>query len=49
MKDLLGYWKESPPVHVLVAGYLGLKPNRQPAKEATEEDILAIAAMFGQG
>ena len=29
---LSAYWRKLPPIHVLVAGYVGYKPTEQPAK-----------------
>jgi hypothetical protein len=42
------YWQDSPPVHELVAGYLGVKPKkRRPQSYATEAQILAMAKAMG--
>lgn len=30
-EELLGYWAGHPPVHVMVAAYLGVKPQTSPA------------------
>ena len=55
LNDLLEYWTDSPPLHVMVAAYFGLKPNasatksRDQFKPATREEIEAFAAMFGEG
>jgi hypothetical protein len=36
--ELLGYWEKHPPVHLLVAGYLGYrpKPKIRPASAAAD-------------
>jgi hypothetical protein len=35
--DLLDYWAAHPPVHVLVAGFMGLKPKKKLKKTAQPE------------
>jgi len=51
VNDLAAYWKANPPLHLMVAAYLGIKP--QPAgtetKLASEEEIMQMVAMFGGG
>lgn len=45
--DLLDYWAEHPPVHVLVAAKMGLKPKKKTKpKAATGNDMQALANMF---
>lgn len=39
------HWADHPPVHLMVAAYLGIKPRRRPAAE--RGDIGQLAAMFG--
>jgi hypothetical protein len=46
--ELYDYWNESPPVHEMVAGYLGVHVKRKPPqKQSTEEEIRAFAALLG--
>jgi hypothetical protein len=39
------YWDHSPPVHILVARYLGVKPKAKPAPEQVEsqaDDLMQL-------
>ncbi|MBS5743739.1 MAG: hypothetical protein KHW43_09625 [Neisseria sp.] len=31
------YWREHPPVHILVASYMGIKPSSSPGQSETDE------------
>lgn len=31
------YWREHPPVHILVASYMGIKPSSSPVQSETDE------------
>ena len=44
LEDLLKYTDDHPPVHILVAAYLGVKADKP--KQATGEEI---ASFFGLG
>jgi hypothetical protein len=37
--DLYRYWGESPPVHELVAAWVGYKPPGKPARQVTVSEI----------
>ncbi|MEC4591612.1 hypothetical protein VPG91_11490 [Nitrospirillum amazonense] len=39
------YWKAHPPVRLMVAAYLGIKPEQEPQ----EADLGELLAMFGGG
>jgi hypothetical protein len=41
------YWEHSPPVHVLVARYLGIKPPEAP--QPVENQAEALMQMIDQG
>jgi hypothetical protein len=41
------YWKEHPPVHLLVAAYLGIKPKHKGKSKADQPSLRALAGMFG--
>jgi hypothetical protein len=43
---LSGYWQEHPPLHILLAGYLGYKPGQRP-QELSGEEIGQLSAWFG--
>jgi hypothetical protein len=43
---LTEYWATSPPTHVLVAAYLGLKPKRR-RKAIAQNDPAEIAELLG--
>jgi hypothetical protein len=34
--DLFEYWRESPPMHILMAGYVGYKPPMKRSEEAEQ-------------
>lgn len=45
MKELNGYWRQHPPVHILAAAYMGYKaPN---AAQTEADDAEALAAFGG--
>lgn len=49
--DLIGYWSEFPPVHILVRGYVGFKGSKadEPRKfdeMSPEEQDEAMAKIF---
>jgi hypothetical protein len=50
--DVMGlsrYWNESPPVHELVAAWVGYKPAAAPARQVAVSDIQAFHdAMLSQ-
>lgn len=43
---LMSYWKQQPPTHALMAGYVGYKPPSE-FKIATEEELAAFLTGFG--
>jgi hypothetical protein len=43
---LTDYWAEHPPVHLMVAGYLGIKPAKKKA-EPSEDFVQILSAMPG--
>lgn len=45
--DLGVSWRAAPPVHKMVAAYLGYKPET-PAKAPTRDDLEKLAAAFGR-
>jgi hypothetical protein len=47
---LTEYWESYPPVHVLVAGYFGIKPKAKAGKKQMDEVALSeLMAMFPKG
>jgi hypothetical protein len=44
--DLLGYWKVSPPVHVLVRAYMGGGKSEQSITPTSEAELAAAIAGF---
>ena len=44
VEALTDYWKENPPVHVLVAAYMGAGQEEKP-QSMTQEDIEALMAV----
>lgn len=45
IEDLSAYWREHPPVHLLVAGFMGYRPPSPP----TPTDPAILAALFKGG
>ncbi|MEC4589499.1 hypothetical protein VPG91_00725 [Nitrospirillum amazonense] len=41
------YWRRNPPVHLMVAAYLGIKSGGPPP--ADETGLADLLAMFGEG
>jgi hypothetical protein len=41
------YWANHPPVHIMIAAYLGVKPRE--TRKNTEHDMRELIAMFGAG
>lgn len=41
------YWRHHPPVHLMVAAYLGIKPEGPPPVD--EVGLADLLAMFGEG
>lgn len=41
------YWKDRPPVHLMVAAYLGIKPASQSSEDAP--DLMQVLEQFPQG
>jgi hypothetical protein len=41
--DLSRYWKDHPPTHILVAGFLGYKPKEE-MEESPDELVAAMGA-----
>jgi len=37
LKALMRYWAKHPPVHILVAAYMGYKPGDQPSQAASAD------------
>jgi hypothetical protein len=46
LQDLNEYWAAHPPVHLMVAAYLGVKPTG-PKEKATPDRLRALAQEFG--
>lgn len=48
--DLMTYWADHPPVHLMVAAYLGVKPKTQgPPQKPGKAEIDQLVQMFGRG
>lgn len=45
LRDLQAYWADHPPVHVMVAAYLGIKPVTK--DKATPAKLRELAGAFG--
>jgi len=45
LADLQGYWVDHPPVHVMVAAYLGIKPVTK--EKANPAKLRELASAFG--
>ena len=44
--DMLAtYWQDHPPPHLMIAGYLGIKPKKK--TEPTEDFVQILSAMPG--
>jgi hypothetical protein len=41
VEDLMGYWVDHPPVHVLVAAYMGVKPAERSGSVDDVRDLVA--------
>jgi hypothetical protein len=49
--SLLGYWRQHPPVHILLASFVGHKPPSKVSKKATSGtsgDVKEFLEMFGR-
>ena len=46
VQELLDYWQECPPTHVLVAAYLGHK-GKKSSKISKDEQDTAVSAFIG--
>ena len=44
LRALMRYWEQHPPVHLLVAAYLGFKPSGAPTSREAAADIAALAS-----
>jgi hypothetical protein len=44
--ELKTYWRENPPVHQLVAAYMGYKPPADPGQEQSGEGMAELMRMF---
>jgi hypothetical protein len=40
LKALTEYWREHPPLHILVAGYFGIKSKRE--ADADPDELMAL-------
>ncbi|WP_257306304.1 hypothetical protein [Geothrix campi] len=50
MADLLDYWWESPPLHLLVKGYMGYEPQEpEETRPMTEDELRVWAAQVHRG
>ncbi len=38
------YWADHPPVHLMIAAYLGIKPGSEKRRMATFDDFVAAVA-----
>lgn len=52
IKAMQRQWVQQPPMHILVAGYLGYKPDAEtgvpaPAKEEKPQDLSELIELFG--
>lgn len=43
LKKMQHYWQDNPPVHVMVAAYLGIKKRKPPKIEAADIEALMRA------
>lgn len=48
MADLYRYWRDSPPTHELVAGYLGVKPQAELTNWRPPAGMMSFAEMQAQ-
>jgi hypothetical protein len=49
LKALSNYWSDQPPVHVLVAAYLGLKPKGSSNERVNDpNDLAKLAQVLGR-
>lgn len=46
VEELLTYWADHPPTHILVAAYLGIKPKGSGSISKDEQDS-SVAAFIG--
>ena len=49
LEDLMGYWKEHPPLHLMVQSFLGYEGKVGAVEQArvpTEDDLKALVSMF---
>jgi hypothetical protein len=54
LKELLCYWAQNPPLHLMVKAYLGIKPDpaareaqRDAARYSDEAEIEQLLRLFG--
>lgn len=46
LKALNAYWKKQPPVHLLVAAYLGYSPAEESGEVSPDKQALELMSMF---
>jgi hypothetical protein len=46
-EDLFDYWRQSPPIHELMAAYVGYKPPATAAKQSGQDFASFYAEMMG--
>ena len=49
LKAMNKYWESFPPVHVMVAGYLGIKPSEKAPELSNDEQLIQLMQALGQG
>ncbi len=47
LQGFTDYWRSHPPVHVMVAAYLGIEPQSKPSDKPREVDESTIAELMG--
>lgn len=48
LMEMLAYWKDNPPVHVMVAAYFGLHKNRKKPKKMSDAELEELMKAYPQ-
>lgn len=49
LKAMNKYWENYPPIHIMIAGYLGIKPSEKAPELSNDEHLIQLMQALGQG
>ncbi len=47
--EIADYWKDYPPIHRMIAHYMGIKPKKKEAQKPEGDDLAELFNMFPGG